>query len=236
MSPDMAEASGSTQALEYVLGLMDGDERRRFEVALIDDPRLAAMVWQWEEALLPLAEAPRPRPAPRRVRHVVERRLFGDARKARRAALRAAGFWRRTAALMGLAAVLSLAALLVVLLRPEAVPPEVMAPEPQWMAAIEREDARPALARLRQDGTLVAGPFPAEGEGAPHLWLVPPDGAPVGLGPLDRAGVTTHPLPGEAADLLRPGARLQVTLEPASGEPPPTPSGPTVGSGILTRI
>ncbi|MBJ3775056.1 anti-sigma factor [Acuticoccus mangrovi] len=217
------------ESLEYVLALMESEDRRAFEVALLDDPELAAEVWHWEERLVPLAEAVRPRAPSRGVYRRIERQLFGaDARLRRRMAR-----WRGIAGLFGTLAVALCLALVVLLARPELM----IAPSPQWMAGIVGEDGSVVLARLRPDGTLAAAPYPdAAADESAELWVVPAAGEPVSLGVFEAGEETAFTISDAARRLFADEARLVITLEPRGGSPTGQPTGPAVATGDLRRI
>lgn len=229
-SVDTAERE--IDAIEYVLALDGRDDRRRFEAELLDDPGLAAAVWTAEEQLRPLAEAIANRPVRGRVWQGIEARAFGRERKAQQRAQRAASFWRSLAQTFGVAAFASTAVLLVVLARPDLV----SVPQPQWVAGIVRPDGTIALARVREDGRLVAQPFPVDDVGSAELWLVTASAAPVSVALLATTAPTDIDLAPDVARRLEQGATLVITLEPAGGSPTGQPTGPRLGAGSLAQI
>ncbi|WP_157961594.1 anti-sigma factor [Acuticoccus kandeliae] len=229
----MAEDSDDIQALEYALGLLDEDARRAFEAALLDDRELATKVWAWEDQLLPLAEAVKPRPLGPRVLREVERRIFGKEVEERRADKRAISFWRRSFSLASVVALIALGAIATIALRPELV----VEPQPQWVAAIIYENGSVTLARLREDGTLVAeAARPLTGNGSQELWIVPAGGPPLSLGLMPEEASGEMHLTREADLQFAPGSELRITLEPVGGSPTGAPTGPLVASGPLSYI
>ncbi|ORE95446.1 anti-sigma factor [Acuticoccus yangtzensis] len=229
--------SDRVDAGEYALGLEDAADRRRFEVALIDDPELAGVVWHWEETFRPLAGALRPRKAPARVWRAITARLFGADDAALRKMRRAAVFWRDTAiavmALFGVAA----ACLVAVVVRPDLAGIGGPAGAEDWIATIVRLDGTIALARLSDDGRLVAEPVPPEiAQRAAELWLVPASGSPVSLGLLAPDGRSQISVPADAVRLIDSSTEFVVTSEPEGGSPSGQPTGARLGSGALTRI
>lgn len=220
-------------AMEYVLGLMDDDERRHFEAELLDNPELADVVWEWEATFLPLGEAVRSRRTAKRDFRAVEARIFADRRDAKRSRgmRRAVGFWQAIATLFWTATVASLTGVAILLAAPELV----LGPRPALVAAVVYEDGAVRLARVRDDGRLVIEPLPAEDlQRSRELWLVPEGGTPRSLGLLDEAGRAEFKLPEDLK--AQPGALLAVTLEPPGGSPTGRPTGPRIGSGALTEI
>ncbi|XWN34035.1 MAG: anti-sigma factor [Devosia sp.] len=231
----MTMEDNKTESLEYVLGLLEGDERKRFEADLLDDPDLATEVWALEETFVPLASAVKDRPPPPRVFSKVETRLFGAAlRQGRRRSSPTTAVWRWLASVFGLGFVGVLAALAVVLMRPEMIAPQGQA---DWVAAIVHTDGGITLARVRDDGQLVTEAVPLKDTATrAQLWLVPPDGTPRSLGLLARDGRSVVAISQAMDELLTPNSQLLITLEPAGGSPTGRPTGPEVGSGSLRRI
>ncbi|MCF3935429.1 anti-sigma factor [Acuticoccus sp. M5D2P5] len=220
-------------ALEYTLSLLDPEERRAFEAALLDDPELAARVWTWEDRLVPLAEALRPRPMPKRALARIEGRIFGEGGRRRRATDRAVAVWRRAFALASLVAAAALIGFVVLLAKPELLAPQ----HPQWVAAIIYEDGAVTLARLREDGTLVAtSAAPLTAAGSQELWLVPEGGTPISLGLMPEGESGQMPLGPQIDRQFSAGGELRITLEPQGGSPTGEPTGPLVAAGPLYSI
>lgn len=229
----MSFEDNDTEAVEYVLGLMDREDRRRFEAALLDDPALAESVWRAEEMLVGLAEAVKARPVPPHVKRGLDQRLFGRSGQSRGRDRQAVRFWRGVSGVLGAATVAGLALVAVLVARPEVV----VAPSQQLIAAIVRPDGSVMLARLREDGLLVAEAFPIADTGSPELWLLPEGGAaPISIGLLEAAERTRFEVPEQADALVRSGSQLAITLEPQGGSPTGQPTGPVIGAGPLTDI
>ncbi len=228
--------SDRIDAGEYALGLEDNSERRRFEAALIDDPELSQAVWSWEESFRPFADALRPRPAPARVWRAITQRLFGADERAQRKARRAIRFWRDATFVFMSASAIAAACLVLVAVRPDLVGLGGARGE-DWVAAIVRLDGSIALARLDEQGRLVAEAVPTVAEQrSAELWLVPASGAPLSLGLLDPSGRSRLSVPREALDLIDADADFVVTSEPEGGSPTGQPTGEHIGSGSLTQI
>ncbi|HEX8375794.1 MAG TPA: anti-sigma factor, partial [Geminicoccaceae bacterium] len=189
---------GTSLAGEYVLGLLEGEERARFERRLAADPALRREVIGWERRLAPLAEsvdevAPPPDVWPRIERSLRDalRPAWGSVewrrgeRNGRGAAGRRGGgaatvvpvLWR-VWAVGATAAAAALAGLLVV--RPEP------AAAPRLIAVLSDAQARPAFlvstapSERRVAAESVANLQP--GDRAHELWVLPGGtGAPVSL-------------------------------------------------------
>jgi anti-sigma-K factor RskA len=65
-------------AADYVLGVMQGSARRRFERLVRDDLRFCGAVSWWEQRLFPLLGPPATAAPPEQVLDAVERRIAAD--------------------------------------------------------------------------------------------------------------------------------------------------------------
>ncbi|WP_420393418.1 anti-sigma factor [Acuticoccus sp.] len=222
----------------YALALDDGSERARFEAALLDDPELAEAVWMWEERLRPLGEAVPRRRVPARVWRGVESRLFGDELSARRRERRAVSFWRSFAMLFVGLSLAGLAAIAVLVARPDLLGLDgARRAGGEWIAPIVRLDGTIALLKVEPDGTLVVEPFPVLGpDEDAQIWLVPTSGDPVSLGVVTEDGRTRASVPRAAVERLDPSAEVVVTAEPPGGSPTGGPTGRRLGSGSLIEF
>jgi anti-sigma-K factor RskA len=212
---------------EYVLGLLRGEDRLRFEARLAEEATLRAEVEAWERRLAPLAESlPEIAPAPRVWRRLSARTLRRAPRDAGRRTLR---IWRALALASG-AAALVLAALLVAR-RPEAPPLQI--------ALLADEQAHPVLL---VSATPERGPVQVRLLRQPEtpkdrtleLWLLPEaGGAPRSLGLLSSEGPTQLRLTPEQLRAFGQASGLAVSVEPPGGSPTGAPTGPVVFSGAL---
>lgn len=222
-----AEEPPEVQAGEYVLGLLDAQERAAFELRLVRDAELAGLVEDWRAKLLPLDQA-LPPVAPRaEVWRQISRSLALRLPRPRRTWWSRPGFWRGWAAIATAAAL----ALLVLLRTAPPAPPQLVAVlndgagQPAWVVSAGPDRAG-ILAR-----PLAAALEPAR---VPELWLIPQaGGAPISLGTLDRQGNNRRQLAPAATGSLAAGATLAVSLEPPGGSPTGQPTGPVVSSGRL---
>lgn len=208
---------------EYVLGLLRGPARRRFERLLLTDPGLQARTRFWEDRFATWLDAlPPVVPAPR-VWHAIVARLGRDER---------AGLGQRLAVAAALVAALALG----FLLRPAPAPVfetthvatvADAAGQPLWLIELDAESARLAVRAL------LAEPPPA-GKSY-ELWMLPGEGrAPVSLGLLPREGRVVTVLTPDRVVLLRQATGLAVSLEPAGGSPTGLPTGPVLFQAALT--
>ncbi len=222
-------------AAEYVLGVLQGRARRRFERSLKDDPPLRELVAQWRDRLAPLDALAHPVQPPTRVWHAIRDRVqVGSGRRSLRAGL---GLWR-TAALMSTAAALALAVSLAVLV-PGQHTRETM------VVVMSGEDASPAMT--------VSWPVQPKGEpklrirvlGHPEmpagtaweLWMLPGgDQKPVSLGLIGTEPTQELTIPRGLAPLVDRAWGLAMSVEPSGGSPTGLPTGPVLYKGQCTKL
>lgn len=192
---------------EYVLGVLDADQRREVAAALPVDAALAAAVRWWEERLLPLLAGVVAVSPPSLVWKRIEARITPPE----------LALWRRAA--IGLAAIA--AALVIYIAWPQ---------EPRSVGVLAAGDKRAAFLVEGRGSALhltALEPDPVPAGRALELWQVPPSGAPVSLGLLPADGRLRPTRPTAA------GMTLAVSLEPAGGSPTGVPTGPVLYVGVL---
>jgi len=111
----MSEAPEDIDAIyagEYVLGVLNADERARVETRMRDDPAFASLVYFWYENLSPLALEAGTLAPPEALKKRIAATLFSADNRRVRARMRASlAFWRFAAAAMTVLAVIAIAAL-----------------------------------------------------------------------------------------------------------------------------
>lgn len=255
--------SADLLAGEYVLGVLDADQRRAAQARIGSDAGFARLVADWEQRLAPLlaefgdAEVP-PHLWPR-IRTQLGWPAVGSADVAAKPGLwQSTGFWR---AATGLAAAAALAAVAIgplgllrddpdvgpgpIAVDPGPTPPpkppveDPSAPKP--VTTLARDDGSPGwLASVdRDDGTVLMVPVPtaADADGrVPELWLIPPGESPKSLGIVSIDRSHTVKVPDALRDALAKGALLAITLEPSGGAPQGVPTGPIVAKGDIVTL
>jgi anti-sigma-K factor RskA len=218
-------------AAEYVLGTLRGRARQRLERLAHTNRALADAVRDWEERLLPLAEALPPVAPPERVWRSIESRIRGAAATPRASFWSSLGLWRGLA----LASLATVMALSVLLLKPA---PE--RPEGAVLVVLAGSDAKPALiasadrsGRYLSVKAVTRVDVPADR--ALQLWMLPDGGNPRSLGLIDATGSARVALAGPADEALRNIPALAVSLEPRGGSPTGLPTGPVLYSGPVQR-
>ena len=226
-------SDGPQLAAEYALGVLEGDELRIAQSRMASDPAFAKEVTAWAERLAPLAEAI-PEAAPpsdlgARVDRALDRAAGAGAANDNTLGLR---FWRGVAfAASGLAAA-SVAAVIVLLVRP--APP---GPQVATLATPEGEAALVVALDPRSGDLLVSPAAGLQPAGAtPHLWLMEPGGGVRLVGAIDPRRAATHHLPAELARRARGADGVAVSLEPVGRAPGAGPAGPVVASGEFQRL
>ena len=225
-----------SDAGEYVLGTLDGAERRAIDARRRDDPALDARITAWEHRFAPLLEAVPEISPPQHVYAALIARLFGmkaspgrpDAGELRRLN-RSIDLWR--------AATAGCAALAASLLAWIALGPH-QPPVQNFVAVLQKNAGSPAILLdvdiAARKLTIRPVATAAQTDKSYELWLLNPTvGAPRSLGTLSPNGLTHASLaPFDRATIE--GATYAVTLEPLGGSPTGSPSSPPILIGRLT--
>lgn len=249
------------QAGEYVLGVLDADGMLEARRRIARDPGFARLVDDWATRLAPLDDEAGLQPVPAHLWPRVRGRLGWAAVDGGRDPASKLAFWRGAAgAGFAMAAALAVVALVRPGFDPAPAPAPAVAdvPAAQDAAApaaasrdglqdlpllpvtkLVHEDGSPAfLASIDRDsGGMWLVPMPGEtktGDRLPVLWLIPEGGAPRVLGFVNVQHSHWVDVPKELRGQLGGGARLAITLEPASKTPPRAPSAPPVATGGIT--
>jgi anti-sigma-K factor RskA len=236
------ERSDDALAGEYALRLLLPAEERAFEARLAAEPALSATLRDWETWLAGFADEIASAAPPADLRRRVIDAVFGARQGGEpMAGLRSRlAFWRGLAAL-GTVAALILAALLVQQYRlpiaPQIAPGT--AAGPNYVAEIASPGSALRLAALYDQRTGALSLNRTAGAAAEgrvlQLWLIPPNEVPISLGVLPTAARTTVSVP-EGLQPRVNGATLAVSDEPPGGSPTGQPTGAILGTGTVTEI
>lgn len=207
-------------AADYVLGSLEGDDRREAERLLAGDPAFAHSVATWQRRLTPLAAHVAPVVPPADLWRRIETAIMPTSVEPLRRRVR---LWQgATAGALAIAA--SLAASLM-LHRPE--PPRVA-------VLLPIAGGPPVLiATAERNGELLVRPtasitVPTDKD--LELWALPlGETRPRSLGVLPSSGR-------QLAARLSSNTQLLVSLEPKGGSPTGQPTGPVLYGGYLTSI
>lgn len=249
---------------EYVLGVLDADQRHEAQNRIESDPGFARLVADWEYRLVPLLDTEDSAETPSHLWPRIRTRLGWSAietprSEANRQSLwQSAGFWRAAA---GLATAAAIAAVVIGPLgliqtnTPVGPDPVAVQPTPPTPATppVEDPDAPKPVSTLARDdgstgwlasvdpadGTVLMVPVPsaADADGrVPELWLIPPGESPRSLGVVSNDRSHTVKVPDTLRNALAKGALLAVTLEPGGGAPQGIPTGPIIAKGDIVTL
>jgi anti-sigma-K factor RskA len=210
-------------AAEYVLGTLEGEERRDAERLLATDPAFARSVAVWQQRLTPLAAQIPPATPPADLWGRVEASILRAATSNILPFRQRVRFWQGTT--VGALAIAAALATFIVLHQPEPQRVAVLSPmsggAPVLMATAERSGAL-----IVQPTASITVPTDKDLE----LWALPKgETKPRSLGVLPPSG---RQLTAE----LAPDTQLLVSLEPKGGSPTGQPTGPVLYGGWLTTI
>ena len=212
---------------EYVLGLLRGAARRRFERLMMDSRPLAAAVTAWEGRFAQWALGLQSVEPP----SYLEWRLMGRVRaevRGRGQAVRNT-FWRTWA----VAATVVLA--IVVVTQRLTPPAQVKAAEfalmsdakgnPLWLISVHPEANRVDMK--------VVTPNPPPAGKSYELWMIPDGGKPVPMGLMNESGQASETVSSELLARLAGAKTLAISLEPQGGSPTGQPTGPVLWTAPL---
>jgi anti-sigma-K factor RskA len=215
---------------EYLLGTLRGGARRRFERALREEPQVALRLRYWQGVFAPrYATMIETRPDPGGFK-----RLYRELglQRYRTPWYRRAGFWRGWA--------MAATAVLVVGIGFQVLRPLLVGEPPSRPLTALRDQAGTTAVGvivIPRDHILVlsaARPVTASPQQSYELWLLPADGrAPISLAVLGSLDARVQ-VSDDNAKLVRPGAKLAVSVEPAGGSPTGAPTGPVILVGDIT--
>lgn len=222
-------------AAELALGVLHGEERANARRLMLSDRAFAAQVRDWEYRLNALHAESAEAAVPEALWESIASRI--DAPPALGPLQRRLRFWQAGAVASG---AIAAALALILVTRPVPAPiPVIAAPQVVAVARIENaEGGQTVLARYDQASSMMTLRIAGFDAGAlvPELWVIPAGGDPVSLGQIARSGVARMMLSAQQRPLLRDGATLAITLEPASPVPHPAPSSAPVAAGKIMII
>ena len=249
---------------EYVLGVLDADQRREAQSRIERDPGFARLVADWEYRLVPLLDTENSTETPSYLWPRIRTRLGWSAietqrsQPLRQSVWQSAGLWRAAAGLATAAAIAAIVVGPVGLFQPDdsvgpgpvtvqptrpvtPTPPVEDPSAPKPVSTLVRDDGSTGwLASVDPgDGTVLMVPVPsaADADGrVPELWVIPPGEAPKSLGVVSNDRSHTVKVPDTLRNALAKGALLAVTLEPGGGAPQGIPTGPVIAKGDIVTL
>lgn len=215
---------------EYVLGVLTGAARRRFERLMMDSGEIRAEVLAWEQRFTAWTLRLEPVEPPRRLWWRLMVQVRKDMRP--RGADARNTFWRAWA----VAATIVIAVMVVGqrVLPPAAHKPAAFAlvsdphGNPLWVISVHPE-------AMRIDMKAVV-PNPAPPGKSYELWMLPAQGgSPVPMGLMNPDGTASEQVSDELLARLDSAKMLAISLEPAGGSPTGLPTGPVLYTAALVR-
>lgn len=235
-TPDQSKGDRSRDEVlagEYVLGVLDADQRRQVEKRMRKDRRFAEMVFRWEENLLQFNEDYDEEAPSDQVLDRIEERLFSDVMAGHSASGRGfSSLWHSLTFWRGL----SFSALFLLTgiagfeladrLNPGSVP----------LVAEMKGDDKALNLVARYDGlsgTMQVTPVAATLQEPKSLevWLIEDGSAPKSLGVLPQSGEGRISVPADLKHHLKAGVSLAVSIEPLGGSPTGKATGPVIAVG-----
>lgn len=224
---------------EYVLGVLDADERAQAKARIAAEPAFARAVQWWETHLTPLAADVRSvEPSAGLWPRIAN--LIGDVTKPT--------LWNNTRVWRGVSAgalALAAASVAVLVLTPRQAAPPVVAPATPPPAAAEvvvindPTTSKPALVATLDHATdkliltPVAMKMPAQRDA--ELWIIPEGQKPISLGVIPQDAPARIAVPAGLKGLGTYTATLAVTDEPLGGSPSGAPTGSIRAAGKFAK-
>ena len=206
---------------EYVLGLLRGAARRRFERLMLEDARLRAEVTAWEEKFAAWNRGLKPVTPRSAVWHKLQARIQTQAKPA---APPYKILWGSTAA----AAVIML--IIGIFIGRSVLAP---VPAPAYLAVMSTAQSQPrwlitVYPRTRRvDMKALADNTPPPGKSY-ELWMLPGSGKPIAMGLMNGTGSASETVSAEVIAAITGAKGLAISVEPAGGSPTGQPTGPVV--------
>jgi anti-sigma-K factor RskA len=219
------------KAAEYALGVLQGRARQDFARRMQQDGSLAAVVRQWDEHFVVLADDIEPIVPPAHLQATLEKRLFAPQSANQTQSLwNSLWFWRGLA-VASLAAVIAVGAwnFKAPLVQPGAGLVAQVSGQSNAVQLVAYYDESKGELRLnRTQGTAASGR-------SFELWLIAGKDAPVSLGvlPIDATGKVN--VPANLRSKIKGGV-LAISDEPQGGSPTGAPTGAVLATGPLTAV
>lgn len=226
----LPEGGDDQLAAEYVLGVLDADQRAIASARIENDRAFAALVDGWVKRLEPLNDSYVDTPVPASIKAQLDKRLFGNA--ARESVWAGVRFWRALA-------VGSMAALAVVVW-PQLFPKPVEPKAAPIVASLQSDTGEVRFLALYEPGSDEIRITRVKADKAQdrdfELWLVDDGAKPVSMGVLPASGETRVKLKPELAVKISAGDAFAVSDEPKGGSPTGEATGPVIAVGATSEI
>lgn len=237
------EDEDSVLAAEYVLGLIEGEDRARVADRARRDPGFGAEVDLWERRFAAFHDSVASvNPSAAVWEHIarsIEPASNLIAFPARPRLWDRVGPWRAATA----ACLVAAACLAVVVVLPRPAPPPAVPPAaaPIVLTATLTTKAGQALFVATTDAragvvTIVPVAAIAAGDRAPELWIIPVSGTPRPIGLIGAEHPHALQTPASLRGQVVAKAILAVSLEPPGGSPTGAPTGPVIATGTISAL
>ena len=226
----LPEGGDDLLAAEYVLGVLDVDQRAITSARIENDRAFAMLVDRWAARLEPLNEEYVPATVSPYIKAALDARLFDT--PVREGFWSGVRFWRALA--LG-----SLAALAVVVW-PQMFPAPIPLPAAPIIASLQAEGGEVRFVALYQPGqdeiriSRIKADKSADRDF--ELWLVDDGSKPQSLGVLPEAGEVRVKLTPDMAMKISAGDAFAISDEPKGGSPTGQATGPVIAVGATSEI
>jgi anti-sigma-K factor RskA len=239
MSTPSDDGNAELRYAEYVLGVLEAQDREQVERDMARSEAVASAVQRWRQRLLPLAEEAQPEaPAAHVWQRIRDELQLAEGRPARLAAERpgiwdSLRFWQRFGLVTGVLLAAACVAIVTLLVRrPEPAAVAYMAStitekggQVGWTATMDIDRARMIV--------VPGSPHPLSAGRSAELWLIPQGGKPIPVGLISSTSPITIRLEPTLLARLGPTASLAVSVEPRGGSPTGQPTGPVIAQGPI---
>ena len=214
---------------EYVLGVLSGAARRRFERLMMDSSGIRAEVLAWEQRFAAWTLRLEPVEPPRRLWWRLMAEVRKDARP-RGDAFRNS-FWRAWA-------VAATVVIAIMVVGQYTLPPSERKPSAVAMVADAAGNTwwmisvHPEMKRIDMKAVM---PNPPPAGKSYELWMLHDSGNPEPMGLLNIDGTVSETVSAELLARLDSVKTLAVSLEPTGGSPTGLPTGPVIYTASLVR-
>lgn len=208
---------------EYVLGLLRGAARRRFERLLLKDARLRAEVTAWEEKFVGWNRGLQPLAPPASVWRGLQARIEAEARPVRTSRLKT--WWSGAVAVAAVVMLVIGIFLGRSVLAPRSTPAYLAVVsttqgQPRWLITVHPQTQRVDMKALA-DNT------PPPGKSY-ELWMLPGSGKPIAMGLMNSHGSASETVNADVISAIVGAKALAISVEPEGGSPTGQPTGPVV--------
>ena len=230
LDDSMPEGGDDLIAAEYVLGVLDGAERKTATLRVLNDQAFARLVDQWTVRLAPLDESYAETAPPASIKKALDRRLFAVSSDFAPGIWQSLKFWRALAFGAAIAAI--------------AITPLLRGPGPQLPALVapmqSADTGEVRFVALYQPGSdeIRISRVKAE-KGADkdyELWLVDDGAKPVSMGVIPDQGEVRLKVRPELVKLIDSGDAFAVSVEQTGGSPTGEALGPVIAVGASKEI